>query len=101
MTMNGFDQRLSDVNVNIDRGGRVLVTFRGEHGREVAFTGQVTTREDGPLEMRCDVAGPPHARSHVHLGGRTRERQFDLVRRRRWTGPDAADLGSAVINPGT
>jgi len=50
---NGFDQRLGDVNVDIDRGGRVLVTFRGERGRDVSFTGQVIGR-DGP-RLRADV----------------------------------------------
>jgi hypothetical protein len=49
----GFDQRLFDVNVDIDRGGRVLVTFRGERGRDLVFTGQVVSREEGRL--RCDV----------------------------------------------
>ena len=51
--MNGFDQRLFDVNVDIDRGGRVLVTFRGERGRDVAFTGQVVAARKGRL--RCDM----------------------------------------------
>lgn len=52
-TMNGFDQRLGDVNVDIDRGGRVLVTFRAERGRELSFTGQVVARDGGRL--RADV----------------------------------------------
>src|SRR5262249_44383995 len=52
--MNGFEQRLSDVNVDIDRGGKLLVTFRGERGHEVSFTGQVISREGGRL--RADVA---------------------------------------------
>jgi hypothetical protein len=52
-TMSGFEQRLSDVNVDIDRGGRVVVTFRGERGRDVSFTGQVVGREGGRL--RADV----------------------------------------------
>lgn len=52
-TLSGFDQRLGDVNVDIDRGGRVLVTFRGERGRELSFTGQVVAREGGRL--RADV----------------------------------------------
>jgi len=53
-TMNGFDQRLQNVNVDIDRTGHVLVVFRAERGREVSFSGQVINREGGRL--RCDVA---------------------------------------------
>lgn len=52
-TLDGFDQRLGNVNVDIDRGGRVLVVFRAERGRELSFDGQVTSREGGRL--RCDV----------------------------------------------
>jgi hypothetical protein len=50
---NGFDQRLGDVNVDIDRGGRVLVVFRAEKGRELSFTGQLVSRDGGRL--RADV----------------------------------------------
>jgi hypothetical protein len=52
--LNGFEQRLSDVNVEVDRGGKLLVTFRGERGRDLAFAGQVIGREGGRL--RADVA---------------------------------------------
>ena len=50
---NGFDQRLGDVNVDIDRGGRVMVVFRAEGGRELSFTGQLVNRDGGRL--RADV----------------------------------------------
>ncbi len=50
----GFEQRLSDVNVDIDRGGRLVVSFRGERGRELNFTGRVIDREGGRL--KADVA---------------------------------------------
>ncbi len=50
---NGFEQRLGDVVVEIDRGGRVLVTFRAERGRELSFSGQLVAREGGRL--RADV----------------------------------------------
>jgi hypothetical protein len=53
-SMNGSEQRLGDVNVDIDRGGRVQVTFRADRGRELLFTGQVVAREGGRL--RADVA---------------------------------------------
>lgn len=52
-TMGGFDQRLFNVNVDIDRAGHALIVFRGERGRELSFSGQVVNREGGRL--RCDV----------------------------------------------
>jgi hypothetical protein len=52
-TLNGFDQRLQNVNVDIDRTGHVLVVFRAERGRELTYSGQVVNREGGRL--RCDV----------------------------------------------
>jgi hypothetical protein len=52
-SLNGFEQRLFDVNLNIDRAGRVLVSFRAERGRDLSFTGQIVNREGG--RMRCDV----------------------------------------------
>jgi hypothetical protein len=54
-SLNGFEQRLQDVNVTIDRGGHVIVRFRGERrGRDLSFTGLVVGREEGRL--RADVA---------------------------------------------
>lgn len=53
MVQGRFDERLSDVDVNIDRGGRVLVTFRGERGKSFAFSGTVSGRDGGRL--RADV----------------------------------------------
>ncbi len=49
--LNNFgEQRLSDVTVNIDRGGRILVSFRGERGRPLSFTGTVIASEGGRLK---------------------------------------------------
>ncbi len=53
-TMSGFEQRLFNVNVDIDQTGHLRVVFRGERGRDVIFGGQVINREGGRL--RCDVA---------------------------------------------
>jgi len=52
-SMNNFEDRLSDVEVNIDRGGRIVVVFRAERGRTHAFNGMVNGREGGRL--RADV----------------------------------------------
>jgi len=49
----GFEQRLFNVNVDIDRGGHIVVVFRGERGRELTFSGNVVGREGG--RWRADV----------------------------------------------
>ena len=47
-------QRLFDANVDIDRGGRISVSFRTDSGRPVTFTGVVIGR-DGDV-VKADVA---------------------------------------------
>lgn len=50
-SMNDFgDQRLSSVTVDIDRGGRITVGFRGERNRNLLFNGTVLAREGGRLK---------------------------------------------------
>ncbi len=41
------------MEVNIDRGGRVVVSFRGERNKTIAFTGNLIGQEAGRL--RADV----------------------------------------------
>jgi hypothetical protein len=49
--LNNFgEQRLSGVSVDIDRGGKILVSFRGERGRPLSFTGTVIASEGGRLK---------------------------------------------------
>lgn len=47
MSMGRFDERLSDVDVNIDRGGRIVVSFRGERNKTIAFNGTINGRDGG------------------------------------------------------
>ena len=47
-------RRLSDVTVDIDRGGRIQVVFRSDRGRPVMFSGMVVARDGGRL--KADVA---------------------------------------------
>jgi hypothetical protein len=48
---NSGEERLLDVSVNVDRGGRILVSFRMERGRPpLAFTGTVIASEGGRLK---------------------------------------------------
>jgi hypothetical protein len=48
---NSGEQRLFDVSVHIDRGGRILVSFRGERGLPpLSFTGTVIGSEGGRLK---------------------------------------------------
>lgn len=51
-SLNRFDRDLSDCRINIDRGGRIVVSFRTDRG-PMNFTGRVTER-DGD-RMRADV----------------------------------------------
>jgi hypothetical protein len=54
-SLNDFGgQRLSDVNVDIDRGGKIVVSFRVDRGRPIAFTGFLIADEGGRL--KADVA---------------------------------------------
>src|SRR5450432_2308805 len=54
-SLNDFGgQRLSDVNVDIDRGGKIVVSFRVDRGRPIAFTGFLIPDEGGRL--KADVA---------------------------------------------
>jgi hypothetical protein len=49
--LNNFpEQRLSDVTVNIDRGGRILVSIHAEGNRTLSFTGTVIASEGGRLK---------------------------------------------------
>jgi hypothetical protein len=43
-------QRLSEVTINIDRGGRMVATFRADRGRPLSFTGSVMGSEEGRLK---------------------------------------------------
>jgi hypothetical protein len=51
-TLNRFDRRLFNCTVNIDRGGRIVVSFRTDRG-PMNFTGRVTSRDGDRL--RADV----------------------------------------------
>src|SRR5215467_12639985 len=51
--VNGFEQRLSNVNVDISRGGRVNVVFRAARGQELVFNGDIVGREGD--RWRADV----------------------------------------------
>lgn len=59
-------QRLSDVSVDIDRGGRLQVSFRTDSGRPLAFTGTVMG-QDGDT-IKADVAtGDRRLRGPMYL----------------------------------
>ncbi|MDR3701358.1 MAG: hypothetical protein P4L56_17050 [Candidatus Sulfopaludibacter sp.] len=48
---NGADsRRLQDVNVDIDRGGKIVVSFRAERGRTILFSGVLMDRDAGRLK---------------------------------------------------
>ncbi len=48
---NGSDsRRLQNVNVDVDRGGKIVVSFRAERGRTIMFSGVLMDREGGRLK---------------------------------------------------
>jgi hypothetical protein len=51
---NRGDLQLSDVTVEIDRGGKIAAYFRADRGRSLTFTGQVMGSE-GPGRIKADV----------------------------------------------
>ncbi len=67
-------QRLSNVTIDIDRGGRIQVSFRTDSGRSINFTGSVLAR-DGDV-LKADVAADErllHLRGAMYLTLRGRE----------------------------
>jgi hypothetical protein len=52
--LNGFDRRLLDCKVEIDRGGKAIISFRTDRGGSLSFYGDVTGREGS--RFRADVA---------------------------------------------
>jgi hypothetical protein len=45
-SMNSFGQmRLGEVNIDIDRGGKIFASFRADRGRSLTFNGNVVARE--------------------------------------------------------
>jgi len=50
-TLSGYGtQRLFDATVDIDRGGRIQISFRTDTGRPIAFTGTVVARDGDTLK---------------------------------------------------
>jgi hypothetical protein len=62
--LDGADQKLADVSVDIDRSGKILVTFLAgrevpkERPRQIVFTGMVLRREESRL--KADMATEDH-----------------------------------------
>ena len=56
-------ERLSDASVDIDRGGRILVSFRTESGRPLNFTADVAG--DGPGRLRGSMFLSRDARGEI------------------------------------
>jgi hypothetical protein len=73
-TVNNFEQRLSNVNVDITRSGRVTVVFAAGRGRDLSFTGDIVAREGE--RWRADVVsqdGRYRGRLFMRLDSRDQE----------------------------
>ena len=74
-TLSGYgSQRLFDANVDIDRGGRIQVSFRTDTGRPITFAGTVMARDGDTL--KADVAADDrllHLRGPMYITLRGRE----------------------------
>jgi hypothetical protein len=59
-TLTGYrEQHLSEANVDIDRGGKILVSFRTDSGRPLSFSGSMMGPEGGTL--KADVVSDDRA----------------------------------------
>lgn len=74
------EQPLFDVSVNVDRGGRILVSFRRERGRpSLSFTGTVIASEGGKL--KADVMTEDrrlHGPMYITVDGRQNVNRITL-----------------------
>ena len=67
------------MTVNVDRGGRILVSFRGERGRPLSFTGTVIASEGGRL--KADVVSEDrrlHGPMYISVDGRQNVNSISL-----------------------
>lgn len=80
-TLSGVgSQRLFDATVDIDRGGRVQVSFRTDSGRPITFSGSVIGREGEVL--KADVAADDRMlrlRGPMYISLEGRERIFRIT----------------------
>jgi hypothetical protein len=60
-TLSGYgEQRIFDANVDIDRGGKILVSFRTDSGRPLTFSGSMMGPDGGTL--KADMASDDRTR---------------------------------------
>jgi len=65
-------QRLADVSVDIDRGGRILVSFRTDKGRPLTFSGSVIGSEGDALKADVTWDDGPYLRGPLYLSRNAR-----------------------------
>ena len=68
----GAVQRLSDVTVDIDRGGRILVSFRADGGRRLTLSGSVIGSEGDSLKADVATEDSARLRGSLHLSRNSR-----------------------------
>jgi hypothetical protein len=67
-TRDGSNERLSNVNVDIDRGGKILVSFRTEKGKPpLTFSGSLIDANPGMLKADVASDDPARLRGSMYL----------------------------------
>ncbi|PWU00953.1 MAG: hypothetical protein C5B51_23980 [Terriglobia bacterium] len=77
-TLTGYgSQRLFDASVDIDRGGRILVSFRTDSGRALTFSGSVIGADRDALKADVMSDDRSHVRGSMYL---SRDSRGDVYR---------------------
>jgi len=79
MTTGYGEQQLSDASVDIDRGGRILVSFRTNSGRPLAFNGSVIDFDPGSIKADVATDDSVRLRGSMFLSRNERGEVYKIV----------------------
>ena len=65
-------QKLTNVTIDIDRGNRILVSFRAESGPPLSFSGSVIGVEGNTLKADMATSDPARLRGSMYLSRNSR-----------------------------
>ena len=79
-TLSGYgSQRLFDVAVDIDRGNRILVSFKTDRGRSLGFSGSVIGVEGDTLRADVGTEDPARLRGSMYISRNTRGEVYRIT----------------------